>query len=110
MRIVIYHDWHNYDYCCEVYPHSEVEFLSGFTFESTESDVRLSKIQRKGLFLIELWGGDGPSRNEFHITDNENEAFQSFKEFIELCKEFADEEEAAQADKVLIETRKMLNV
>ena len=106
MRITIYNDWNVHDYYCGVTPNSE--YMIGFTFESIKSNVLLSRIPKKGLFLIELWGGEGPSRNEFHITDNEKEAFESFKEFVELCSDSAEEGEVSEANKILVKAKEML--
>jgi len=109
MRIEIYHDWHFEDYGCNVDPSNIKKEVTSFLFESTESEVILSKIG-KGLFLIELWGGYGPHQNEFHIVDSNVEAYESFKEFIERCFDYVEENEINSAKEILEKTRVKLGV
>jgi len=109
MHISIYHDWHNYDYECSVSPKHEQDELASLAIESTESDIRVSKIVGRDLYLIELWGGSGPRRNEFHIVDDGKEAFASFKGFLEECCDYVEEGEV-DTEKVLNELREKIMI
>ncbi|RJS88239.1 hypothetical protein CW705_09395 [Candidatus Bathyarchaeota archaeon] len=105
MRIKIFHDWLYMDYGCDVEPKKLQKMIIICSFKSVGSSILLSEITKKSLYIIELWGGNGPTVNEFHIVDSNEKAYESFKKFIEMCSQYAEEEEIKKAQEILKEAR-----
>lgn len=109
MRITVSHNWHSDDYDCTVTPTHERKLLISLSIKSIDSEIYLYKIGERDLYLVELWGGEGPSMNAFDVVDNKSEAFESFVNSLEICLEYAEESEVNKK-RILDEAREKLMV
>jgi len=100
MKVIFCHDWHAYNYECEV-SGVKTETILELHYDSTDSDIKLSELVGKNLYLVELWGGDGPSHNEFHLVDSKIDALSSLNDFFERCNDYLEEEEVQDKKRIL---------
>lgn len=107
MHINIQYDWDNSDYNCTAYP--EKKELVSIKIETLDSDIAIYKIGEKNLYLIELWGGSGPSMNSFDITDNKTTALECFKKYLDLCVDMLIDEEIDK-EKIFAKAKEILEI
>jgi len=94
MRAKFMHSWGEHRY--EAYVNDKEELVR-FNSPTHETDLILSSFDNGRFYFVELWGAYGISRNEFTVTDDRKEAFETFSKIVdELLEVLEDEEERAE--------------
>jgi hypothetical protein len=103
MQISFSYDWHHENHDFNII--GKTKSILYLEYDSTESIISLKEIPDNNLYAVELWGGEGPTRNECIITDTKNACLIGLSAFIEAVHQYASKEDIEANQKKIDEIK-----